>query len=44
MSKSIQWLCMIFMLILPSIVPGEEWVARYNGPGNGWDGGNALVR
>ncbi|UCG92152.1 MAG: SBBP repeat-containing protein [candidate division WOR-3 bacterium] len=43
MSKSIQWLCIMFMLILPSIVPAQEWVARYNGPGNGWDGGNALA-
>ncbi|MGB7054012.1 MAG: SBBP repeat-containing protein [bacterium] len=43
MSKSIQWLCIMFMLILPSIVPAQEWVARYDGPGNGWDGGNALV-
>ena len=43
MSKSVQWLFVILVLMLPSTVPAQEWVARYNGPDNGWDGGNAIA-
>jgi uncharacterized delta-60 repeat protein len=43
MSKSIQLLCIVFLLITPSTILAQEWVARYNGPDNGWDGGNAIA-
>jgi uncharacterized delta-60 repeat protein len=36
-------LCMMFLLILPSSILAQEWVARYNGADNGWDGGNAIA-
>jgi len=43
MTKTVHWLCIMLVLILPSIIPAQEWVARYDGPDNGWDGGNAIA-
>jgi uncharacterized delta-60 repeat protein len=43
MSKSVQWLFIVLVLVLPSVIPAQEWVARYDGPDNGWDGGNAIT-
>jgi len=34
---------MLFAFLLPLIGSAQIWVARYNGPGNGWDGGNTLA-
>jgi len=31
------------MLILPSIIPAQEWTVRYNGPGNLHDKANAIA-
>ena len=45
MIKYIQWLCILCMLILPTIglAQVEEWVARYNGPGNSYDAAFDMV-
>jgi uncharacterized delta-60 repeat protein len=33
----------LFAFLIPLIGSAQIWVARYNGPDNGWDGGNRLV-
>lgn len=33
----------LFVFLLPLVGSAQIWVARYNGPGNGWDGGNRLA-
>ena len=43
MSKFTPCVCVVFMLVLISIISAQEWVARYSGPGSGWDGGNAIA-
>lgn len=35
------WLGLV--IILPTIGLSQIWVARYNGPNNGWDGGKAIA-
>ena len=35
--KSMQWIFVIFVFIPPNISPAQEWVMRYNGPGNADD-------
>lgn len=37
MHVDVRCLCIIAMSILPIFIPAQEWVTRYNGPGNGWD-------
>lgn len=43
MRKSIVCAWLAVVTILPPIVFSQVWVARYNGPANGWDGGNAIA-
>ncbi len=43
MKKHILSLCVGLVIILPTIGLSQIWVARYNGPNNGWDGGNAIA-
>ncbi len=43
MSKLMSFEYVGLLLILSSIAPAQEWVARYSGPGSGWDGGNAIT-
>ncbi len=33
----------LFAFLIPLICSAQIWVARYNGPDNGWDGGNRLA-
>ncbi len=40
-SISRAWLGLV--IILPTIGLSQIWVARYNGPNNGWDGGKAIA-
>lgn len=39
--KVYTWLGLV--AILPTIGFSQMWVARYNGPANGWDGGKAIA-
>jgi uncharacterized delta-60 repeat protein len=43
MCKSIKWVCIMFVFLLSTISSAQEWVARYNGPGNGDDIAYALA-
>ena len=36
-------LCKGLIIILPVMSFAQIWVARYDGPANGWDGGKAIV-
>jgi hypothetical protein len=43
MSKFTGWLYVVLVLILPIVSHGQEWVARYNGPDNNWDGATGIA-
>ena len=43
MSKSIQWLCIMFVIIVPTISSAQDWVARYNGPCDSVDRAYAIA-
>jgi uncharacterized delta-60 repeat protein len=43
MSKFCRCLCIMYVLTLPSFIFGQEWAARYNGPGDSTDGAWAIV-
>lgn len=43
MCKTTQWLCVIFLLVAPTIGRAQEWVVRYDGPVSGNDGADAIA-
>jgi hypothetical protein len=43
MSKPTRLLCMMCVLVLPSTMPAQVWVAQYDGPGNYMDVATAMV-
>jgi hypothetical protein len=43
MSVNVRYLCIIAASIVPAFSSAQDWVARYNGPGNAYDAGSAIV-
>jgi hypothetical protein len=43
MAVDIRCLCIIAVSIFPLMSPAQEWVARYNGPGDYWDAGYDIA-